>query len=170
MSVLKIWTPYERNQLIKEIKNNCSIEEICRNHSRSPKAITFQLYNIAYQSIINKKCTMEKACEILKIDIESFKQVINNMNLYESIVKVKRPLTYIACEDQFIDDQTSTETSSSSQKIIVCTKCLKYESIINKFMMEYDSIKKKNKIPNKQMVFDIYSDDSDICEELDIIH
>jgi len=89
------------------------------------------------------------------------------MNLYESIARLNRPLTYIVCEDQFIDDPSSTENSSGTQKM-VCTKCLKYETIMNKFMMEYESIKTKNRVPNKQLVFDIYSDDSDVCQELDI--
>ena len=166
MAIVKKWTKYEEIELIKEIKSNYTMDEICKNHNRSSKAITFRLYNIAYKTVNNKNITMEKVCETLKIDIESFKQVVNNMNLYESISKINKPLSFIACEDQFIDD--TTETSSLSQKSI-CTKCLKYETIINKFTMEFDSIKTKNKIPNKKLVFDIYSDDSDICDEINMI-
>jgi hypothetical protein len=89
MSLIKKWTKHEEIELIKEIKCNTSIDEICRNHNRSKKAITYRLYNIAYRIMNNKKITMEKICDTLKIDIESFKQVINNIALYEAINKVK---------------------------------------------------------------------------------
>jgi hypothetical protein len=164
MSLIKKWTKYEEIQLIKEVKCNSSMDEICRIHNRSKKAITYRLYNIAYRTINNKKITIEKVCETLKIDIESFKQVINNIPLYDTIDKVNRPLTYISCEDQFIDDDT--ETTEDSIKKNICKKCLKYENIINNFMREFDSVKSKNKIPTKQIVFDIYSDESDVCDEL----
>ena len=164
MSSIKKWTKFEETQLIKEIKCNTSIDEICRNHNRSKKAITYRLYNVAYRIFNNKNVPMEKICDTLKIDIESFKQVINNIPLYNTIEKVNRPLTYITCEDQFIDNDT--ETTEDSTKKYICTKCLKYESIINNFMMEFESVKSKNKKPAEQMTFDIYSDESDVYEEV----
>ncbi len=169
MSIIKKWTVYEEAELIKEVKNNCTIDEICRNHNRSKKAITYRLYNIAHRTICNKKIPMEKVCDTLKIDIESFKQVQKNMILYDSIDKINRPLTFISCEDQFIDvDTETTDDSSTCHKKQQCTKCLKYENILNKLMMDFDSIKAKNKLPSNQVVFDIYSDDSDVYEEINV--
>jgi hypothetical protein len=166
MSIIKKWTKYEEIELIREIKNNCTIDEICKSDNRSKKAITFRLYNIAYRTINNKNITIQKVCDTLKIDLESFNQVLNNMKLYESIDRINRPLTYISCEDQFIDDDTETTEDSITHKKQICTKCLKYESIIDRLTMDYQSIKNKNRSHSDKLIFDIYSDDSDIFEEI----
>jgi len=59
MTTIKKWNKHEELELIREIKCNHSMEEICKNHNRSNKAIIYRIYNIAYRIINNKKFTME---------------------------------------------------------------------------------------------------------------
>jgi hypothetical protein len=186
MSV-KVWTKEEDIKLIQNVKKNMSLSELADYHRRTKKAITYRLYNIAYR-MIHKGGDIYTICEKLKINYDSFNQVLDNMQLYNSIDRIKTPLlsknfNYSTFEDQFIDDNneknydknvnnciTELETSESSDSYkscetkYICKKCLKYESMINKFISDYESLKKEGNKSNKKLIlFDIYSDDDDIC-------
>lgn len=181
MSV-KLWTKEEDCKLVQNVKKNLSLTELANVHGRTKKAITYRLYNIAYRLVHKKNEDILTVCNKLKINYDSFNQVLDNMQLYNSIDKVKNPLlskefNYSTFEDQFIDDNnensientintisTENDSSESSNTKHVCKKCLKYESIINKLICEYNTIKEdsSNKLNKKLHLFDIYSDDENI--------
>ena len=179
MSV-KLWTREEDIKLIHNVRKNMSLSELVKDHGRTKKAITYRLYNIAYR-MAHKGGDILSICDKLKINYESFNQVLDNMQLYNSIDKVKKPLlskefNYSTFEDQFIDDTNdvesntnnsididSSESSKSNESKHICKKCLKYESMINHLISDYDTLKKygPSKLNKRLHLFDIYSDDDE---------
>ena len=146
----KRWNLIEEEQLLNEIKSNIKLNDIIKNHNRSNKAITIRLFKIALAMVRDKKVPIEKVSNDLKINLDVLRNTLQRIEFYDSIIKTKEPLLV----ENFDTSEINQELCDTTNK---CKRCLKYETILNKFLFDVNSIKQHKKTNNLH-IFDIYSD------------
>ena len=153
----KRWNALEEEQLINEIKSNIKLNEIIKKHNRSNKAITIRLFKIALLMVRDKKIPIETVSNDLKININVLRNTLQRIEFYDSIIKTKEPLLV----NNFDIPANANPLLEINQKVCdtsnKCKRCLKYETILNKFLFDVNSIKQHKKTSNLH-IFDIYSD------------
>lgn len=69
------WSEDEINNLLYEIKNNISLDEIAKNHKRTPSSITGKLYSIAIK-LLEKNMDINEVSKVVNLSVISIQGYI----------------------------------------------------------------------------------------------
>jgi len=94
----KKWSDEEVSDLIKERKNDFTIEEIASFHKRTSGSIMSKLLQIACKYIINDNQDINEISSLLKISIEDISDFINKQEKNITKTKKEKVNYYVVCK------------------------------------------------------------------------
>jgi len=143
MNTGKIWSSYEDDKLMEEIKNNTTLEQIAENHKRSTTSIKFRLKTIA--------------CKLYKNGMTIDKIIITLSNNYIKLDK-KEIIDYITLNDIRYSSIESNKESDILQNEILQNEITNLKKSIEKMDQKEPKEKEAKEVCTNKMLHDEIND------------